>query len=497
MKQGRSFNYIFIIIALCYLSRLPYLLDASTMLDGDESVVALMAKHALQGKELPIFFWGQDYGFSLVEVLFILPFYAVLGVSTIAVKLGMLSLWTIGVVFLYKTMTAIDKGLRPFALILTLVLIFSPAWYIWSMKARGGYLTAFTLTSIVLYLVYTPININKYLRYILVGALTYLIYESQLFWLVGLLPLLLYQLLKEKQLLPTLSAILSMAGMFGLFLWIKSSIGSVYTPPRATLTLQMIWDKTIAFPEYVYKTIQGNYYFSYYQPTNGLHTAFAKVFTVVILLLFLLAILHLIIRRKGFGLFIASTVFIPLTLAYTYPSYFQDGRYLLPITGFALLSVYIYTSQLRPVILLYVGGICLTIIGLLAVMVYPVRFQHRSDRKDMEGLISRLQKENIHHVYSTETMLAWEIMFYSNEDILSRTFYFPGRYPKYDTAVDKALYTGARTAVFGWKGEYAEVTLKQVDHEDHYFLSLDPTKQALAPSFYFPLHDSFFHNKGQ
>lgn len=473
------------------------MLDAGTMLDGDECVVALMAKHAYFGKELPVFFWGQDYGFSLIEVLFILPFYAVLGISTIAVKLGMLSLWTIGVVFLYKTMTAIDKGRKPFALLLTLVLIFSPAWYIWSMKARGGYLTAFTLTSIVLYLVYAPISINKYLRYILVGALTYLIYESQLFWLVGLLPLLLYQLLKEKQLLPTLSTILSMAGMFGLFLWVRSSIDSVYAPPKATLTLQMIWDKTIAFPEYIYKTVQGNYYFSYYQPTNGLHTTFAKVFTAIILLLFLLAILHLFIKRSGFGLFIGSTVFIPLTLAYTYPSYFQDGRYLLPITGFTLLSIYIYASQLRPMILLYMGGICLTIIGLLAVLVYPVRFEHRSDRKDMNGLISRLEKENIHHVYSTETMLAWEIMFYSNEEILSRTFYFPGRYPQYDTTVDKALYTGKRTAVFGWKEEYAEVALKQVDHEDHYFLSLDPTKKALEPSFNFPLNDSFFINNEQ
>src|SRR6476661_7278135 len=91
MKLSRS-GIIFIIIAACFLSRLPLLLDPELILDGDECIVAMMAKAAYTGKGFPMFFYGQNYGFAFIEILSILPFYMLLGVGTYAVKLAMLSL---------------------------------------------------------------------------------------------------------------------------------------------------------------------------------------------------------------------------------------------------------------------------------------------------------------------------------------------------------------------------------------------------------------------
>src|SRR4051812_36732247 len=112
-------NVSLILVFFCVFTRLPQLLSSALFLDSDECVLGLMTKHMLQGKEFSVFFWGQSYGFSLIEELFILPFMAVLGVTILAVKLGMLSLWCIGVVFFYKALLAIDGRNKVLALLLT------------------------------------------------------------------------------------------------------------------------------------------------------------------------------------------------------------------------------------------------------------------------------------------------------------------------------------------------------------------------------------------
>src|SRR5262245_26678022 len=63
--------YVVASVAAAVLAlRLPWLLSPGFILDGDESIVGLMARHIAQGRELPVFFWGQaHYGFSLLETL--------------------------------------------------------------------------------------------------------------------------------------------------------------------------------------------------------------------------------------------------------------------------------------------------------------------------------------------------------------------------------------------------------------------------------------------
>ncbi|MGH2570943.1 MAG: hypothetical protein ACRDGR_06940, partial [bacterium] len=59
-------------------------------LDGDEAVVALMAKHFREGRGIPWFFWGQSYGFTFPEASLCAAFFAAFGDSALASKSAML-----------------------------------------------------------------------------------------------------------------------------------------------------------------------------------------------------------------------------------------------------------------------------------------------------------------------------------------------------------------------------------------------------------------------
>ena len=74
-------NILWLIIAMCFVSRIPVLTSPNMLLDGDESIVGLMAKHLYDGKAFPLYFYGQRYGLSPVEEFFILPFYATMGID--------------------------------------------------------------------------------------------------------------------------------------------------------------------------------------------------------------------------------------------------------------------------------------------------------------------------------------------------------------------------------------------------------------------------------
>lgn len=76
--QERTAFYALALVVASLLSRLPQLLSPNLLLDGDEATLGLMAKALAHGRELPIFFWGQRYGFSLVEA----------GAGALAFRLG-------------------------------------------------------------------------------------------------------------------------------------------------------------------------------------------------------------------------------------------------------------------------------------------------------------------------------------------------------------------------------------------------------------------------
>ncbi len=120
------------------------------LLTGDECVVALMGNHLLQGTLTSGYFYGQHYGLSILEASCCALGLLAGGWHTAPIKISMLLLFVPAVWLLMKTVTRLSDwrwGAAAGIAFLTL-----PAWTIWSLQARGGYLTAFCASMGAMYI---------------------------------------------------------------------------------------------------------------------------------------------------------------------------------------------------------------------------------------------------------------------------------------------------------------------------------------------------------
>lgn len=62
---GKSFwvEWLFA-FGLVVLARLPYLLSEHVFFDGDEAMLGIMGRDLITGRNIPFYFYGQQYGFS-------------------------------------------------------------------------------------------------------------------------------------------------------------------------------------------------------------------------------------------------------------------------------------------------------------------------------------------------------------------------------------------------------------------------------------------------
>ena len=67
------------------LLRLDFMRAIGFIIDGDEAIVGLMAKHILERGELPVFYYGQHYMGSLESILASTSF-AVFGISSFTLQ---------------------------------------------------------------------------------------------------------------------------------------------------------------------------------------------------------------------------------------------------------------------------------------------------------------------------------------------------------------------------------------------------------------------------
>jgi hypothetical protein len=472
-----------LIILLCIATRLPQLLSPYLILDGDECVLAMMAKYMYLGKDFSLFFWGQKYGFSLIETIAILPFYTVLGFTTVAVKLGMLALWTTGIYFFYKTLLQLNNKNYIQAFLITLLFISAPAWAVWSMKARGGYLTSFVLSSIMLYLLFKD-HTKDYLAFFVSGLLLGLIYQSQPFWLIAIMPFVLYKLFTRKRISLVLWMLVPIAISYISLHFYKQLLQDGYNPWIGIPDGEQCMNHIKRLPNYVYGSLHGNYFFEEYQNPNFFQAAFSVVFVLLIGLMILIGAYQAILKRKEHALFITSVISIVLCLAVTLFCFQMQGRYLLPITGFALISFQLLIIRSRISKAISITAILMSLIGITGVATFwNFKFLPGTKKSFLEAL-NYLEKKNIYHAFSNHAMLTWQVIFYSNERIYCRSQYLPGRYPIFELAINNVFNRGGRTAVIGYSNQQINPSLRNTVIVNEYFICLYPTKEELGKEFY-------------
>jgi len=142
--------YVFVLVLAGLALRLDFLVPSHWVIDADEGIVGLMAKHMSEGAPMPIFYYGQDYMGSLEPWLASLLFRS-FGISNEALKFVPLSfsLLLIPVMFLL----GLEFGGKIAARLAALFAAIPPVGLVvWSGKARGGFVEILLLGALALLL---------------------------------------------------------------------------------------------------------------------------------------------------------------------------------------------------------------------------------------------------------------------------------------------------------------------------------------------------------
>lgn len=127
----------------------------------------------------------------------------------------------------------------------------------------------------------------------------------------------------------------------------------------------------------------------------------------------------------------------------------------------------------------------LIITGLVTLVSFR-NFQFQTVTKQgLLSTISWLKKNGIYNTYSTDCMLPWQIAFYSEEKVLSRMFYQPGRYPPHHISVDQAFAKGQKVALIGYDKQYYSQSPVGTIRLNGFFIKLNPLKTELEKDFQF------------
>jgi hypothetical protein len=476
-----------LIVLLCFITRLPQLLSSNLLLDGDECIVGLMAKHLYEGKEIPLFFYGQSYGFSFLELLPIDLHYLFFGISDISVKLAMLVMWSIGILLFYKTLIQLNFKNQRLPLFITLFLIFAPAWAVWSMKARGGYLTSFVLTFLITSLIFNEnINKKKWI-WLLIGFLSVIIFQSQPLWLPGLLPIIILKLYDSHEKKAFLSILTGVFLCVLLFYFLKKGMPIFWEPH--VFALPNLWHSLYEIPYRVFLNMAGSFYYEIPDNHNFVISLIAWCLTIMVLALPFILLILTIIKKHYNPLLLAFLSSTLLTISYALFLLDFDPRYLLPLMGYFLLMFSILADKIKNQIAFKIFIAFFVCIGSISLYSFKYAKYESFKKENLSELIRVLNSKDIHYVFCTNPLLQWEIDYYSQEKIIARYTLAKDRYPPYITTINNAFSSGkVKIAVTGRSERVSPYWKEKILVDDVFFINENPNSLLLS-NYGFEMND--------
>jgi hypothetical protein len=458
-----SWRYLVALAAIGVISRLPQLLTPNLLADGDECILGLMAKHLADGRQFPLFFYGQDYGLAIVEAPIAAASFLLFGIGVIPLKLAMLAVWFAGACCYFLAFSRVLSARRCFWIVLLLVLM--PAWAVSSMKAWSGYITAFSTTGAILYLV-TREDLRS-LGWAAAGGMTAIVYLSQPSWLPGLLPIVAILLLSSRHAPAALSyiagstVVLLAIGILKLLV-VGNAVPSWARPSAGNPDL---WGSLLPFVRQLYLNLTGSYYLAV-PITAGPFTRTIAIIWLAILLLCIGAQIYRVTSRQYH--FWTHVLFISVisTLAANWLLLeSRHPRYLLSINaplvllaGFEFFDLadrrHIPRRRLARVagILLVLHGISTLEFSRYTYMWWQNDAGRPSEARTLQHVIDYMRSRGATRAYSMNALLQWQISFYSGEEVIARWKVTDDRYPRYISEVDGALQRGEPVAIVGYVG---------------------------------------------
>ncbi len=474
--KKHPFFAVLLIFLAAFSTRLPRLLSPHLFLNGDEAIVGIMAQNLLTEGQFPLFFLGQNYGLSTLEALLIAPFLHFLGACDVAVKIPMLLLFATGCCLMYffvKRLFSVKVAIL--AIVLFLIL---PSWLLWSMQARGGYLTAFVVYNALL-LSWT-FKQHKIAFIVLNVVLLLLIYLSQPLWLVAIIPFVgMLALERKKWLLVAFVIFLLLGVCIPLLLpqafWVSPSVNLIeaFQVIPNTISLMPIafngqyWLGTVNNPQLYVKvlSISGFALLIGLAIMGSYHQAKSKYPSLWLLSFLLLIFAQVVVLGAGGARYFLPVFQVLVIYAVATFNLSKTKYFLLPLALISLLTS-VSTSK-------YVT---------FGLTTHPLGFE-----KNAKNLITALHAKGIVAVYSLDALLQWQIMFYSNQTIKARWHNNTDRVQNIPVFVDSTYWnTPDKTAFvgylppFGLYEKYKEELPQQLSQVDAlFFIYQNPLLEVL------------------
>ena len=440
--------------AIAFVSRLPQLLSPNLLVDGDESVLGLMAKHFAEGREFPLFFWGQRYGLSTIEAGVAAVAFKIGGVGPVALKVAMLLLWIVGVLFLFRALAAMVGESGAFWIACALVL--NPAWAVWSMKARGGYLTSFAAVSMLFWLLVQPRERDTALRWTAAGVLTALVWLAQPIFLTGVVPIVVWALMSRRRLTPVACYAATTVAIVAAINRVPVTSSDTWAGPA--LGNPDVWGTRIRAAQQIYVNLSGSYYLtSAVDPPGPVTAIVAATWCAAIVLLVGIQVYRVAARRfnRWSHLLFAS---MAATLVANWVLLFaRDGRYLLPMSALLVALAGVELMDLAPRRVVSAVASAMLVAGTISLYefrnfsyLWPNPPGSMAESKRLQFVISALASSGVRHVFSMNGLLDTQIIFYSDEKTIARWSNPNDRRPAYVAEVNRALAAGEPIGVIGY-----------------------------------------------
>ena len=492
-----TWQYLLALMAVSALLRLPQLLSGNLLLEGDECILGLMGLHVARGHDFPIFFYGQTYGLSIVEAPAAALSFLLAGVGPVQLKVAMLAVWIAGTCFYFLAFARSLGYARSFWI--ALLLASMPAWGATSMKAWSGYLTAYAVTGLCLWVIARNGN-HRAVPWGLAGALTGIIYLAHPLWLPGLLPivgLFLWSSGKGRFWATYLAGVLVVAAPVAAAkaMWFAGTVPAWAGPtagnPHLVASLP-------AVAKQIFVALTGSFYFGNAVPLGSITTAVAWIWLAVLVVVVPIQIARLLTRRYlwwSHALFVSvlATVFANWLLLD-----WRDARYVLalhaPLVYLAGFELFDLVDRRAVASRRIAAAVALLLALQIASMTEFSRYSYMwwsntaaspSEDKTLRKVVGYLRSRGVTHAFAMNALLQWQITFYSGESVISRWKSMRERYQPYVTEVDRAFANGEPIAIVGYTGytygldRIVPDPQAIVDVDGKYFVYFGPDEEVL------------------
>ncbi|MEQ9188562.1 MAG: hypothetical protein RLP15_12575 [Cryomorphaceae bacterium] len=411
----------FTLLVVAVLIRLPHVLSENFVLDSDESVLGICTRLWVEDG---IFYWifpGQKYGLIFPELLAALPAVLLGGITPFTIKVPQLLWFVLGVYFLF--LMAKHKTTPVLAWTLAIMLVTCTTWFLWGIRIRGGYVPAFALSNLLIYLAVCKYR-STLLFSLMMGVGLGLLFHLHPLWSLGTAFFALAAMNRDA-----LNPRLALTLIAGICLaWIPPHLAQpdylFYDPQFFTVAGARVSNNASIYLSYFERNFNGLYLHGRAYAGFWATRPYVLVLALLVVGVWFGAVVQAV-KQRARGLFylagigaMATVFVVPFFLVSAAP------RYALPLFGFLfptmlLLLEEAYADKRSRRLAM---GFLSTLIALSAVVWSQsgkVTYEDYT-RGSITELVQYLKSEEVKSVFTINAGLQWQVMFYANGEIPAR-----------------------------------------------------------------------------